>query len=99
MGVWAVLVVFSDTTRGSEVGDWGVVLLVLPPHAVPVLQYNTGTSPKMHYNKSGVTPCPTKVAIRSFSAAGAGESELIQFTAYSGRWQISDMLCSFYFGK
>ena len=69
------------------------------PHAVPVLQYNTGTSPKMHYNKSGVTPCPTKVAIRPFSAAGAGESELIQFTAYSGRWQISDMLCSFYFGK
>ena len=27
---------------------------------------NVGTIPKMHYNKSGMTPCPTKVAICTF---------------------------------
>ena len=37
-----------------------------PPHAAYVLQYNMGTIPKMHYNKSGMTLCPTKVAIRTF---------------------------------
>ena len=41
-------------------------LTPLAPHAAYVLQYNMGTIPKMHYNKSGMTPCPTKVAIRTF---------------------------------
>ena len=42
------------------------MLAMNAPHAAYVLQYNMGTIPKMHYNKSGMTPCPTKVAIRTF---------------------------------
>ena len=51
-----------------------------------------GTIPKMHYNKTGMTPCPRKVAIPSLSLPanylGGIETQLSEIELT--RHQISD---------